>query len=196
MSEPCTRSIDPISWLVSSVGEASPTEYPFNHVSEWINQMEVAMPNVKPIPDGYPQISPYLCIDGAEEAIEFYSTVFDAKERLRLPAPEGKIGHAELQLGDSVIMLADEAPELGIRSPKSVGGTPVTISVYVEDVDGVFDRAVQSGAKAIRPLEDQFYGDRSGQFEDPFGHRWSVATHVEDVSPDEMAKRSAEMMGG
>ena len=154
------------------------------------------MPNVKPIPDGYPQISPYLCIDGAEEAIEFYSTVFDAKERLRLPAPEGKIGHAELQLGDSVIMLADEAPELGIRSPKSVGGTPVTISVYVEDVDGVFDRAVQSGAKAIRPLEDQFYGDRSGQFEDPFGHRWSVATHVEDVSPDEMAKRSAEMMGG
>lgn len=153
------------------------------------------MPNVKPIPDGYPQVSPYLCVDGAEEAIEFYSTVFDAKERMRLPAPEGKIGHAELQLGDSVIMLADEAPELGIRSPKSVGGTPVTISVYVEDVDGVFDRAVQGGAKAIRPLEDQFYGDRSGQFEDPFGHRWSVATHVEDVSPDEMAKRSAEMMG-
>lgn len=153
------------------------------------------MPNVKPIPDGYPQVSPYLCVDGAEEAIEFYSTVFDAKERMRLPAPEGKIGHAELQLGDSVIMLADEAPELGIRSPKSVGGSPVIISVYVEDVEGVFDRAVQGGAKAIRPLEDQFYGDRSGQFEDPFGHRWSVATHVEDVSPDEMAKRSAEMMG-
>lgn len=154
------------------------------------------MANVKPIPDGYPQVTPYLYIDGAAAAIEFYSKVFGAKERMRMPAPDGKIGHAELQIGDSVIMLADEYPEMDVRGPKAVGGTPVTISVYVEDVDSVFDRAVKEGAKALRAVEDQFYGDRSGQFEDPFGHRWSVATHVEDVSPEEMAKRAAEAMGG
>lgn len=113
-----------------------------------------------------------------------------------MPAPEGKIGHAELQLGDSVIMLSDEWPEMGIRGPKAIGGTPVTISVYVDDVDAVFGRAVAAGATALRQVETQFYGDRSGQFEDPFGHRWSVATHVEDVSPEEMARRSAEMTGG
>lgn len=154
------------------------------------------MANVKPIPEGYPQVTPYLYIDGAAAAIEFYSKIFGAKERMRMPAPHGKIGHAELQIGDSVIMLADEYPEMDVRGPKAVGGTPVTISVYVEDVDSVFDRAVKEGAKALRPVEDQFYGDRSGQFEDPFGHRWSVATHVEDVSPEEMAKRAAEAMGG
>jgi PhnB protein len=153
------------------------------------------MAKVKPIPDGYPMVTPYLCIDGADAAIAFYGEVLGTTERMRMPAPEGKIGHAELQLGDSVIMLADEFPEMGITSPKSVGGTPVTISVYVEDVDTVFDRAVRAGATAMRPVEDQFYGDRSGQFEDPFGHRWSVATHVEDVSPDEMAKRAAAMGG-
>lgn len=153
------------------------------------------MGNVKPIPDGYPQVTPYLYIDGAAGAIEFYSKVFGAKERMRMPAPGGKIGHAEIQIGDSVIMLADEYPEMDVRSPKAVGGTPVTMSVYVEDVDSVFERAVKEGAKALRPVEDQFYGDRSGQFEDPFGHRWSVATHVEDVPPDEMAKRAAEAMG-
>lgn len=153
------------------------------------------MANVKPIPDGYPQVTPYLYIDGAAGAIEFYSKVFGAKERMRMPAPGGKIGHAEIQIGDSVIMLADEYPEMDVRSPKAVGGTPVTMSVYVEDVDSVFERAVKEGAKALRPVEDQFYGDRSGQFEDPFGHRWSVATHVEDVPPDEMAKRAAEAMG-
>jgi PhnB protein len=153
------------------------------------------MANVKPIPEGYPQVTPYLAVDGADAAIKFYGDVFGATERARMPAPGGKVGHAELQLGDSLIMLADEFPDMGSRSPKAVGGTPVTISVYVEDVDGVFDRAIKAGAKALRPVENQFYGDRTGTFEDPFGHRWSVATHVEDVSPDEMAKRMAEAMG-
>ena len=111
-----------------------------------------------------------------------------------MPAPGDKIGHAELQLGDSVIMLADEFPEQGVRGPKAVGGTPVMISVYVDDVDAVFARALENGATSVRDVEDQFYGDRTGQFEDPFGHRWSVATHVEDVPPDEMEKRAAEAM--
>lgn len=154
------------------------------------------MATVKPIPDNYPQVTPYLCVDGAGAAIEFYCEVFGAKERMRMPGPDGQIGHAEIQIGDGVIMLADEHPEIGFRAPRSIGGTPVTISVYVEDVDAVFDRAVQAGAKALRPVEDQFYGDRSGQFEDPFGHRWSIATHVEDISADEMARRAAEAAGG
>ncbi|MDQ3767697.1 MAG: VOC family protein [Actinomycetota bacterium] len=154
------------------------------------------MASVKPIPDGYPQVTPYLCVDGAAAAIEFYSTVFGATERTRMPAPEGKIGHAELQIGDSVIMLSDEFPEMNMRSPKAIGATPVTLSVYVEDVDGVVERAVGAGATALGPVQDQFYGDRSGQFEDPFGHRWNVATHIEDVSEGEMAKRATEAMGG
>ena len=153
------------------------------------------MANVKPIPDGYPQVTPYLIVDGADAAIGFYSKVLGATERMRMPSPGGKIGHAELELGDSIIMLADEHPEMGIRGPKAIGGSPVTISVYVEDVDGVFEVAVKEGATATRKVENQFYGDRSGQFEDPFGHRWSVATHVEDVPPDEMGKRAAEAMG-
>ena len=154
------------------------------------------MSKVKPIPDGYPQVMPYLSVDNAAGAIEFYSEVFGAKERMRMPSPDGRIGHAELQIGDSVIMLADEFPEMGVRGPKSIGGTPVTLSVYVEDVDRVFDLAIKSGATSLQPVQNQFYGDRSGQFEDPFGHRWSVASHIEDLSPDEMAKRGAEAMGG
>jgi PhnB protein len=154
------------------------------------------MANVKPIPDGYPTVSAYLCVDGADAAIQFYGNVLGAKERVRLPAPEGKVGHAELQLGDSVIMLSDEFPEMGQRSPKSVGGSPVILSVYTEDVDDTFERAIKAGATALRPVENQFYGDRAGQFEDPFGHRWSVATHVEDVPPDEMEQRAAQRMGG
>jgi len=154
------------------------------------------MAKVNPIPDGYPRVTPYLSIDGASGAIDFYSKVFGATERVRMPDPDGRIGHAELQLGDSLIMLADEYPEMDIRGPKAVGGTPVTISVYVEDVDAVFDRAVELGAKPLRQVQDEFYGDRSGQFEDPFGHRWSVASHIEDVPPDEMAKRAAEAAGG
>jgi PhnB protein len=154
------------------------------------------MATAKPIPEGYPQVTPYLVVDGANAAIEFYANVFGTRERMRLPGPDGTVGHAELQLGDSLIMVADEAPQIGVRGPRAVGGTPVTISVYVDDVDGVVDRAVNAGAKVLRPVEDQFYGDRVGQFEDPFGHRWSVATHVEDVSPDEMARRAAEMADG
>jgi PhnB protein len=154
------------------------------------------MAKVKPIPDGYPQVSPYLCVGGASAAIDFYREVLGAKERMRMDGPDGKVGHAELQIGDSVVMLSDEFPEMGARSPKSVGGTPVTLSVFVEDVDRVFERALQAGATALRPPEDQFYGDRNGQFEDPFGHRWSVATHIEDVSPDEMAARAAQAAPG
>jgi PhnB protein len=153
-------------------------------------------PSVQPIPEGYPRVSPYLSIDGAAQAIDFYTQVLGATERFRIPAPGGKVGHAELQIGDSVIMLADEFPEMGIVSPKKIGGTPVTLGVYVEDVDKTFDTAVKAGAKELRAVEDQFYGDRSGQFEDPFGHRWSVSTHIEDVPPEEMGKRAAEAMGG
>ena len=154
------------------------------------------MANVNPIPDGYPRVTPYLCIDGAAAAIDFYKDVFGATERMRMPAPDGRIGHAELQIGDSLVMLADEYPEMNVRGPKAIGGTPVSLSVYVEDVDAVFDRAVQAGATSLRPVADQFYGDRSGSFEDPFGHQWHVASHVEDVPPEEMEKRAAEAMGG
>lgn len=153
------------------------------------------MADVKPIPDGYPRVSAYLSVDGAERAIEFYKKVFGATERYRLPAPEGKIGHAELQLGDSVIMLADEYPEIDFLSPEKIGGTPVTLSVYCESVDDVFQAALDAGATELRPLKDEFYGDRIGQFRDPFGHRWSVATHIEDVSPEEMNRRMGDSEG-
>jgi PhnB protein len=154
------------------------------------------MADVKPIPDGYPQVTPYLCVDGADAAIAFYGQVLGTTERARMNGPDGKVSHAELQLGDSLVMVADEAPSIGILGPKTIGGTPVTLSVYVEDVDGVMDRAAQAGATVLRPAEDQFYGDRAGQFEDPFGHRWSVATRVEEVPPEEMARRAEEAMGG
>ncbi len=151
---------------------------------------------VKPIPDGYPQVIPYLSIDGASAAIDFYAKVFGAEERVRMPAPGGKIGHAEIAIGDSLVMLADVFPEMGGQTPKSIGGTPVTVMVYVEDVDAVVDLAVAAGAIVERAVEDQFYGDRAGQFVDPFGHKWFVATHVEDVSPEEMKTRMAAAMGG
>jgi PhnB protein len=149
---------------------------------------------VKAIPDGYPRVSPYLIVDGAAAAIDFYTSVLGATERMRMPGPDGRIGHAELQLGESVIMLADEMPDMGINAPKKDGGSPVTVCVYVEDVDATFKKALAAGAKEQRPLEDQFYGDRTGQFSDPFGHNWSVQTHIEDVSPEEMGKRAAKVM--
>lgn len=149
---------------------------------------------VKAIPDGYHSITPYLVINGAAKAIEFYKKAFGAKEFMRMPGPDGKIGHADLQFGDSHIMLADEYPEMGFRSPKTIGGTGVSILLYVEDVDKVFQQAVDAGATIQRPLEDQFYGDRMGTLEDPFGHVWSVATHIEDVSPEDMTKRAAAAM--
>lgn len=149
---------------------------------------------VSPIPEGYPRVTPYLHVDGASAAIDFYTEVLGATERMRMPGdtPE-QIGHAEIQFGDSVVMLADEFPSLGALGPKSVGGTPVTLMVYVEDVDATFARAIDAGARALQEPEDQFYGDRSGQFEDPWGHRWNIASHVEDVDPDEMQRRMAEL---
>ena len=148
----------------------------------------------KPIPDDYPRVMPYLIVDGAGAAIDFYCSVLGATERVRMPGPDGRIGHAELQLGDSMIMLADENAQMDVRGPRAIGGTPVSLHVYVEDSDAVFERAVQAGARALRAVEDRFYGDRSGQFEDPFGHRWDVSTHVEDVPPEEMSKRAAAAM--
>jgi len=153
------------------------------------------MATIKPIPDGYPQVIPYLAVDGASAAIDFYATVFGAKERLRMGSPDGKVGHAELEIGDSLIMLADVFPEMNGPSPTTLGGTPVTVMVYVTDVDDVFQRAIDAGATAERPVENQFYGDRAGQFVDPFGHKWFVATHVEDVPPEEMEKRAAAAAG-
>jgi PhnB protein len=153
------------------------------------------MPKAKPIPDDYPQLTPYICVDDAAKAIEFYTKVFGGRERMRFPAPGGKIGHAEVQIGDSVLMLSDEHPEHGALSPRTVGGTSTTLSLYVEDVDAVFKKALAAGAKQLREVKNQFYGDRTGQFEDPFGHKWSVATHVEDVSGEEMARRAAALEG-
>jgi PhnB protein len=148
---------------------------------------------VPPVPDGYHSVTPYLIIDGASRAIDFYTTTLGATEVMRVPGPNGKIGHAEIRIGDSHIMLADEHPEMGYRGPKALGGSPVTIALYVEDVDRTVDGAVKAGAKLVRPVENQFYGDRSGTIEDPFGHVWHVATHVEDVAPEEMARRADEL---
>jgi PhnB protein len=152
--------------------------------------------SVKPIPDGYHSITPYLIIEGAAKAIDFYTKIFGATELLRLPGPDGKLGHAEIRIGDSVIMLADESPQMGNRSPKSIGGSPVSIMLYVEHSDRIFDKAVAAGATIDRPVEDQFYGDRSGTVIDPFGYKWTISTHVEDVSPEEMNKRIAALFGG
>jgi PhnB protein len=152
------------------------------------------MATVKPIPEGYPRVTPYLIVQGASHAIDFYSSILGAQERMRMAGPDGSIGHAELSLGDSVVMIADEYPDMGAVSPKTVGGTPVMIHVYVEDVDDVFAKAIAAGAKELQAVEDKFYGDRSGTFEDPFGHQWSVASHVEDVPPDEMEQRAAQAM--
>ena len=150
---------------------------------------------VQPIPAGYPRVIPYLIVDGASAGIDFYCSVLGATERMRMAGPDGKVGHAELEIGNSVVMLADEHPEIGAVGPGKVGGTPVSLHVYVEDVDSVFEKAIQAGAEQLQPLEDKFDGDRSGGFKDPFGHSWHVASHVEDVPPDEMEKRAAQAAG-
>jgi PhnB protein len=147
---------------------------------------------VKPIPEGYHTVTPYLVVKGAAAAIDFYKKAFGAIERFRMPGPDGRVGHAELQFGDSAIMLADECPERGAFAPQG-GGTPVSLYLYMENVDAVVDRAVSAGAKLKQPVANQFYGDRSGGVEDPWGHTWYVATHVEDVSPEEIQKRMAAM---
>ena len=153
------------------------------------------MTAVKPVPDGHPRLWPSLAIDGASAAIGFYTTVLGATERMRMPAPGGKVGIAKLQIGDSLINVSDESPERGYPGPKAIGGTPVSLNVYVEDADATFERAIAAGATPLQPVENQFYGDRIGWFEDPWGHHWAVATHVEDVSPEELTRRT-EAMGG
>ncbi|HEY3581471.1 MAG TPA: VOC family protein [Pyrinomonadaceae bacterium] len=152
------------------------------------------MADVKPIPDGYHSVTPYLICDPAADAIEYYKKAFGATELFRMDH-EGKVGHAELKIGDSPIMLADEFPQMGYRSPKALGGTPVSIMIYVEDVDTVYQRAIDAGATEVKPLQDQFYGDRSGTLTDPFGHVWTVATHKEDVTMEEMNRRMASAHG-
>jgi PhnB protein len=151
---------------------------------------------VQPIPAGYHSVTPYLCIDGATEAIAFYKKAFGAKERMRMDAPGGKIGHAEIMIGDSIIMMADEFPEMEFRSPKARGGTPVTLHIYVKNVDQAFPRAIEAGATVKQPVKNQFYGDRSGTLEDPFGHIWHLSTHVEELSMKEIRKRGEEAMKG
>jgi PhnB protein len=152
--------------------------------------------DVKPIPDGYPRVSPHLSIAGASEAIDFYTEVLAARERMRMATPEGAVAHAEIEIGDSVIMIGEEMPGGRDPSPQTVGGSPVALFVYLEEVDEVFKRAIEAGAKEVQAPEDQFYGDRVAMFDDPFGHRWNIATHIEDVSPDEMGRRAAEAAAG
>ncbi|KIA64999.1 VOC family protein [Nocardia vulneris] len=153
------------------------------------------MSEVKPVPEGYPVVSPGLAIDGAAAAIDFYKHVFGASERMRMPGPDGKVAHCELMFGNSLVMVGDPAEDLDFLDPKRVGGTPVNLYVYVEDADAAFAAAIGAGARELTPMTTQFYGDRSGAFEDPWGHRWTVATHVEDVSPEEMDRRMAEQFG-
>jgi PhnB protein len=147
---------------------------------------------VKPIPEGYHTATPYLVVKDAAAAIEYYKKAFGATETLRMAAPNGRIGHAEIKVGDSPIMLADECPEMGYRGPQALGGSPVSLLLYVEDVDARFSRAVAAGAKPVQPVQDQFYGDRSGTLTDPFGHTWTIATHKEDLSAEEIGRRFQE----
>jgi PhnB protein len=149
---------------------------------------------VNPIPEGYHSVTPYLVVNDGAGAIEFYKRAFGATELMRMGGPGGKVGHAEIRIGNSPVMLADEFLEMGARGPRSLGGSPVSLLLYVEDVDAQFRQAIAAGAKEIRPVADQFYGDRSGVLEDPFGHVWSLATHKEDVSHEEMQRRSEALM--
>ena len=150
----------------------------------------------KPIPEGYNTLTPYLSVDDAAQAIEYYKRAFGAKERVRMDAPDGKIGHAELEIGDSLVMLSDPFPHATTRPPKELGGTSGSVFMYVEDVDAVVKKAVDEGATITMEVADQFWGDRFGSIQDPFGHSWSIATHVEDVPPEEMAERAKEAMAG
>ena len=147
----------------------------------------------KPVPEGYHTITPYLSVKDGEAAIEFYKKAFGAQEHMRMPGPDGKgIGHAELQIGDSRLMLADEFPDLNFRAPTTLGGSPVMLHLYVDDSDAWFERAVKAGAKITRPIEDQFYGDRGGCVEDPYGHSWYISTNIREMSPEEMQEAMAK----
>ena len=147
---------------------------------------------VKPIPEGYHTLTPYLVVQGAAAAMDFYARAFGATELVRMADPSGKVGHAEMRIGDSPFMLADEHPEVGAVAPPATGGRYATFLIYVPDVDAVFERAIAAGATEVRPIRLQFYGDRSGKLRDPYGHEWTLATHVEDVPPDEMKRRMQE----
>ena len=149
---------------------------------------------VKPVPDGYHTVTPYMTVRGAAKAIDFYKEAFGAVEVLRMPMPDGSVAHAEIKIGDSVIMMGEENPAWGNKSPQALGGTPTGLMIYVPDCDAVFARALAAGATVSKPLTDQFYGDRSGTVIDPFGHQWTLATHVEDVPPEEMQTRMDAMM--
>jgi PhnB protein len=149
---------------------------------------------VKPIPEGYHTVTPYLIVKNAAKAIDFYKQAFGATELFRMDGPDGTVGHAEIKIGNSPVMLADEVPTMGFRSPQTLGGAGVSLMIYVENVDDVFPRAIAAGGKELRPVRNQFYGDRSGTLEDPFGHVWTVSTHVEDVSSEEMGRRAEEML--
>ena len=151
---------------------------------------------VEPIPEGRHGVTPYLIVADGAAAIDFYKQVLDARELFRIAAPGGRIGHAELSIGGTIVYLADEHPEMDVRGPASIGGTPVTLSLYVKNVDVVVERAVAAGATLLRPVADQFYGDRGGKLRDPFGHVWWLATHIEDVSPEEMKARADRLFGG
>lgn len=153
------------------------------------------MAQVKPIPDGYNSVTPYLIIKGAADAIDFYKKAFGATERMRMAGPDGKIGHAEIIIGNSTIMLSDENLEIAARSPQTIGGSPVSILLYVEDSDVFTSKAVAAGARVTRPVADQFYGDRAGTVADPFGFDWHIHTHVEDVNPEELGRRAAAAAG-
>ena len=148
----------------------------------------------QPIPEGYHTVTPYLAVDDATEAIEYYTKAFGAKERVRMETPDGKVGHAELEIGDSLVMLSDPFPQASTKPPNELGGTSVSVFMYVEDVDAVVKQAVDAGAKVTMEVADQFWGDRFGSVKDPFGHLWSIATHVEDVPPEEMAERAKVAM--
>jgi|SRR5687767_6815062 len=160
------------------------------------NRSKTMTTNVKPIPEGYHSVTPYLIMKNAGAAIEFYKNAFGAIELFRMPQPDGKIGHAEIKIGDSPIMLSDEHPEMQYLGPQTIGGTPVSLMIYVDDVDTVFKRAIDKGATETKAVQDQFYGDRSGSLVDPFGHIWHIATHTEDVSPEEMEKRAKAAHAG
>src|SRR5262245_11468195 len=149
----------------------------------------------KPIPDGYEGVIPYICVKGASEALAFYAKAFGAKETLRIPEKDGRVAHAEFKIGNALVMIADEHPEIQFKSPATLGGTTLVLHVYVTDVDAIIRSAVAAGAKLVEPIETQFYGDRAGKVSDPFGYTWIIATHVEDVPPEEAARRAKELYG-
>ena len=151
---------------------------------------------VKPIPEGYRSVTPHLYVNGGAQALDFYQKAFGAEEIMRVPMPDGRLGHAEFRIGDSVIMLADEFPEMNVRGPKSLGGAGISLALYVQDVDKFVERAVAAGAKLTQPVQNKFYGDRSGTIEDPYGHVWHVSTHIEDVSEEELKRRASQQQHG